>query len=535
MKLKTTQVKLTLYISIFFVLLYNVTFFKKVLSVYNLTLINILFITSLSIVLVCVINILINIYRSKIYFKPLIVILFLVSSILSYVMDNFGVVVDQTMLLNVESSDYQEMLDLFHVRPILYFLLLGVLPSVLIYKIQILHNSAKVEFSSRIKSIGSSLIIAILLIFSFSKFYASFFREHKPIRYYTNPTHFIFAAGKYVSSLLMNPITSIAKVGTDAVIPTDDVDRELIILVVGETARSDRFSLNGYSKETNPLLKKEEIVSFPNVLSCGTSTAVSVPCMFSKFGRDNYSDEKAKSHENLLDILTHTKEVNVLWRDNNSDSKGVAVRGHYEDYKSPTLNTSCDVECRDEGMLVGLKEYIKSKPTGDIFIVLHQMGNHGPAYYKRYPKEFEKFKPTCQTNALEKCTNEEIGNTYDNAILYTDYFLTQVIKLLKEHSNKFETAMVYVSDHGESLGENGIYLHGLPYFMAPIEQIKVPLIMWFGGELREDMDFNLLKQRKSNNYSHDNIFHTMLGLMEVEVSEYNEKLDILHGVSEHSE
>jgi lipid A ethanolaminephosphotransferase len=245
--------------------------------------------------------------------------------------------------------------------------------------------------------------------------------------------------------------------------------------------------------------------------------------MFSNLTRNGYSESKAESTYNILDVL-NIAGVNILWRDNNSNSKGVADRVTYEDYKTPENNTICDDECRDEGMLVGLQEYIDSKETGDILIILHQMGNHGPAYYKRYPKAFEYFTPVCKTNQLENCTSEEINNAYDNAILYTDYFLSKVINLLKQNK-EFETAMFYISDHGESLGENNLYLHGLPYFMAPDAQTHVPAIMWLGENFKIDRD--TLKKTATKEYSQDNIFHTLLGLFEVETGLYDSNMDII--------
>jgi lipid A ethanolaminephosphotransferase len=305
---------------------------------------------------------------------------------------------------------------------------------------------------------------------------------------------------------------------------------ELIIMVLGEAARADRFSLNGYEKETNPLLKKEEIINFSNMYSCGTSTAESVPCMFSIFGQADYDYKKGISTENILDVLTHTHDIKVLWRDNNSDSKGVALRVDYEDFRTSKTNTKCDeVECRDEGMLVGLEDYIKNNQGKDIFIVLHQMGNHGPAYYKRYPKEYEKFTPVCKSNQLEECTKEEVSNGYDNAILYTDYFLSKVINFLKPYSKDYETAMLYMSDHGESLGENGIYLHGLPYLIAPDEQKHIGSLIWFGGEdMKEDIDVDKLNSYKNQHFSQDNLFHTLLGLFEVDTHIYKKEMDILY-------
>ena len=300
-------------------------------------------------------------------------------------------------------------------------------------------------------------------------------------------------------------------------------------MVVGEAVRADHFLLNGYQRDTNPFLKgRDDIIDFSNMYSCGTSTAHSVPCMFSIFNKADYSYKKGISTENILDVLTHTKNIDILWRDNNSDSKGVALRVEYEDFKTSKNNSICiDGECRDEGMLVGLDKYIKEHKNKDILIVLHQMGNHGPAYYKRYPKEFEKFKPTCKTNQLEECSKEEIINAYDNAILYTDYFLNKTINFLKKYNKAYETAMIYMSDHGESLGENGIYLHGLPYFMAPDAQKHIGALMWFGDKISNDIDINKVKSKKDNQFSQDNLFHTLLGIFEVNSSVYQKDMDIL--------
>ena len=302
-----------------------------------------------------------------------------------------------------------------------------------------------------------------------------------------------------------------------------------MIFVVGETARSDHFSLNGYKRKTNPLLEKEDVISFKNLYSCGTSTAYSIPCIFSFYDRDEFSFNKAKSVYNILDILNNTKKIEILWRDNNSNSKGVALRVRYEDFKTPKNNPICkEGECRDEGMLSGLDRFIKEHPNKDILIILHQIGSHGPAYYKRYPKEFEKFTPVCKTNELQKCSKEEIVNAYDNTILYTDYFLAKVINFLKKYENKnYESAMIYVSDHGESLGESGIYLHGLPYFIAPKAQKNVASIIWLSESIKKDINYSAVKNKINQPLSHDSIFHTLLGLFEVQTKLYKKEEDIL--------
>ncbi len=407
----------------------------------------------------------------------------------------------------------------------MYLLLLGIAPSIFVYRAAIDKRQIRQAVTSRIILSVTVLSLAVAVVFMFSSHYASFIREHKPLRYYTNPATFIYSTIKYAKGFTKNKIDVLQPIGQDAIIPADDEHRELIIFVVGESARYDRFSLNGYQKETNPLLKQEDVISYNNFWSCGTSTAVSVPCMFSIYSRSEYDSSKVQSTENVLDILQRSG-VNVLWRDNNSSSKGVALRVPYESFRTADTNPLCDGECRDEGMLNGLQRYINNHKSGDIFIVLHQLGNHEPAYYKRYPESFERFTPVCKTNQLEECSKEEVNNTYDNIILYTDYFLSKVIAFLKENSANFETGMMYVSDHGESLGENRLFLHGLPYLFSPEEQRHVPAIMWF-GESFDDMDITALQQKIGKRYSHDNLFHTILALLEIETNVYDSEMDIL--------
>jgi lipid A ethanolaminephosphotransferase len=526
---KLTQTKLIFICSILFGALYNYSFFNKTLQVYPLKH-HYIFVISLSLFLLAAINLILNIIRIKYLLKPMLIVIFILSALAAHVMDQYGLVIDGYMLANSLHAEKHEVRDLLTVTFFAYIIFLGIVPSVIISKLKIEFATFKKELTARLVSIVGSLLIILIAVLPMSKSYASFFREQKPLRYYTNPTYYMYSLGKNLSKFIESSNKQFVKIGLDAKVKKTDNRRNLVILVVGETARRDRFSLNGYYKETNPLLRKESVYSFTNVTSCGTSTVVSLPCMFSPYARESYSDEKAANSESLLDVLDHTKQINVLWRDNNSDSKGVALRVQYEDYKYSPTNSICDPECRDVGMLIGLQEYIKRKKDGDIFIVLHQMGNHGPAYYKRYPESFEKFKPACKTSELSECTNNEINNAYDNAILYTDFFLSKVIELLKQNSKQFNTAMVYISDHGESLGEKGIYLHSMPFFIAPDEQKDVPLILWFGGEIVKKLNKTKLRARIQSPYSHDNLFHTILGLLNVETSIYEKDLNILEGI-----
>lgn len=512
-------------VALWLVLFTNGAFFKHVSEVYPLVGGNILFVFSLGIVLFSVTLIVLTLLSSRHTIKPALITLLLVTSATAYFMDAYDVVIDSHMIQNLLETNVKESTDLLSLKQLLYTIVLGVIPSFIVYRIKIIPMSLKETLIDKAKVILTALVVALVVIFAFSKYYTSFFREHKPLRYYANPAYYLYSIGHYVQETFSHPYSGLAPIGEDAKITGSDQPRKLIVLVVGEAVRWDHFGLNNYERDTTPLLRKEDIINFTQFTSCGTETAVSVPCMFSSFGREGYDKEKAKHTENVLDVLKRAG-VNILWRDNNSNSKGVADRVTYEDYQTPKNNTICDEECRDEGMLVGLKEYIEAHPKGDILIVLHQMGNHGPAYYKRYSKAFEKYTPVCKTNQLEQCSKEEITNAYDNTILYTDTFLTKVIDFLKGNDEKFATGMFYLSDHGESLGENGLYLHGFPYNIAPEAQKHVPAVMWFGKQF--NIDKAKIATFAKEPQTQDSLFHTLLGYLEVNTTIYQPELDLLH-------
>ncbi len=520
-----SAIKLIIFSAIFFITFDNIAFFTNVLKVYPFNLSNLGFLLSLAWVLGSSAVLILTLVGHQRTLKPVIIILLLVSSSVAYFMDQFNTVISTSMIKNIVDTDTAEVLDLLTVKLAFYVIFLGALPACLVYKTPVTFKSGLQHTITLAKLFFTVLLSSLLLIYIFSDFYSSFFRMHKPLRYYSNPAYYIFSTGKYIAGLTQVGPKKIATIGTDAKIPATDTHRELVIFVAGETARAENFSLNGYTRETNPQLKKENVISFSNFWSCGTSTAVSLPCMFSVYGSSEFDIEKGRSSENVLDVLKRAG-VNILWLDNNSSSKGVAERVTYQSYKSPGVNPVCDNECRDEGMLANLQSYIDEHNQGDIFIILHQMGNHGPAYYKRYPSRFEKFTPVCKSSQLEECTSEEIINAYDNATLYTDYFLTKVIGLLKLNNQKFETAMLYVSDHGESLGESGVYLHGLPNFMAPDTQRHVPAILWLGSNF-DDVDYAVIQQKRTKKYSHDNLFHTLLGFFEIDTTLYDKRMDLL--------
>jgi lipid A ethanolaminephosphotransferase len=523
-------------ISLFWSVFANNSFYHSLLQTYPTATTPIGFLASVTFGAFSLIMLLLCISCTRQTYKPILITLLISSAFVAYFMDAYNVMINVDTVRNAFMSDSREINDLMSVKLFAYVGLLGLLPALFVWKVKIVRQPFKQTVFARLKLIALLFAINLVMFLYYGAAFASFFREHHEIRYYANPANYIYAITKVGVRSLQTAGGEVTKIGEDAHfskihLANKNHKPKLMIMVVGETVRNDRFSLNGYQRETNPLLAKRELVSFTDVTSCGTSTNVSLPCMFSNLGVDNFDSSTAKNTENVLDILKRVG-VKVLWRDNNSSSKGVADRVDYVDYRFEPLNKVCDNdECRDVGMVdADLQKYI-NKAKGDVFIVLHQMGNHGPAYYKRYPNAFEKFKPTCKTNDLAACSADEIGNAYDNAVLYTDYFLDEMINFLQANEPKFEVAMVYIGDHGESLGENGLYLHGMPNFIAPLTQRKVPLIVWL-GENYQGINIEKLERRKAEPLTHDNIFHTILGMMGVETKLYNPKLDILKPIEE---
>ena len=514
---------LVLLVALWIVLFDNASFFKHLINVYPLNETYIPFNISVTLVTFLFYALALLLLSWKYITKPILIILLILAAVENYFMQTYNILIDKTMIENTVQTDIHEALDLMNWKIFAYLIILGLLPSYFVYNSTITYKSFQSEIFSKLKWVMSIVVIIILLMLPFSKHYTSFLREHKTIRFYSNPAHGLFSLGSYIKAQLKDKNVPIKQIGLDAKID-EKRKKRVVIMVVGEAARADHFSLNGYNKETNPLLKKENIINFSNIYSCGTTTAVSVPCMFSIYDKSDYSTNKGLHTENVVDVLDHAG-VDVIWRDNNSNSKGVADRVTYQYYKDNTHNTLCKDECRDEGMLIGLDKIIEESQK-DLLIILHQMGNHGPAYYKRYPKEFEIFTPTCQTNQLEACTQEEISNAYDNALRYTDYFLSKTINLLKKYEGEMDTAMYYMADHGESLGENGMYLHGIPYFIAPDHQKHVASVVWLGKNF--SLNQKAIKLISNKKFSQDNLFSTLLGLFDVQSSIYEKEMDIFN-------
>lgn len=465
--------------------------------------------------------------------KPVLVTLFLLTSIASYFTDQYGATIDKGMMQNVLETDVREASELFSYSLVITFILLGVLPAAIVIRTKIDYGPWRKALARKFLIIAMSGMALTLFVFAFYKTLAPTFRQHRELRYQLAPTNYIQAING-VRKMKAARQGTVAPLGTDARKSSNWVNsprKTVTLIILGETARAANFSLNGYTRQTNPMLgQRNDLFNFTNVQSCGTATAVSIPCVFSSLGRKNFTDEKANSQQGLMAVLKYA-QFSLLWRNNNSGCKGTCEGVEYEDLSIPQPGVAfCGTdECYDERLLIGLEKRIATAKS-DLVVVLHQKGSHGPAYWRRYPAKFARFGPACQSAMFSDCSTESIVAAYDNTVLYTDYVIDQAIKLLKGNP-EIDSSLVYFADHGESLGEKNMFLHGAPFVISPVEQRHVPLIVWMseGFRKRVSLDAACLAARRDTALSHDNIFHSILGMLSIKTKVYDPMLDIFAG------
>lgn len=460
--------------------------------------------------------------------KPLVMLLLVLSAASDYALQNLGIVINSDMIRNFAETNLREASDFITLRAVAYVLIVGVLPAVWVYRTPVRFSSLKKEVKTRLLLFLAGLLTIGLIASAVYKEYASFGRNNSQVRYYINTFNYIYAVGRYYKRSADAKRKFVILDRAPRRLPNSQNKPRVLVLLVGETARAANFSLYGYEQNTNPeLSRNKDITVFQNVSSCGTATAVSLPCMFSHLTRKRFNVTDAQYTQNLLDIA-QSAGYDVFWKDNDDGCKKVCTRINHVDAKDGNKAPYCFGDyCHDDILLDGLENRLKDIKK-DTLIVLHMMGSHGPTYFKRYPDKFKRFLPACDTANLQNCSQEQIVNTYNNTILYTDYVISSVINILNRQP-QLQSGMLYASDHGESLGENNLYLHGLPYAIAPDEQKKIPMIMWLSPDLQKALRLNrscLNEKAATQSFSHDNYFHTVLRMLFIDTTAYDRQLDI---------
>lgn len=490
------------------------------------------FVMSIPVVLVCALNVVFIPFSFRFILKPFFTFLLISGALVSYSMLKYKVVFDTVMIQNITETSTYEALSYFNTSSVLWVVSAGVLPAILLCLVRVEYpdNLFRGIFSRMISMLTSVLVILLVAVFYYQD-YASVGRNNTSLNREIVPANYIYSTFRYIADTYFTHVPVFRQVATDAIREKRDDKPVLMFLVVGETARKQNFSLNGYPRETNVYTQKESgFISFSHVASCGTSTAVSVPCMFSDMPRAAFDGKIAASSENVLDIL-HRTGVSILWKENDGGCKGVCKRIPTITVDATENKHLCNGRtCYDEVLLDNLDNEISQMTGNDKMVIFHMIGSHGPTYFERYPEEHRHFVPDCPRSDIENCTNEELINTYDNTVRYTDYVLSLMAKKLNKYNDTYRTVLLYVSDHGESLGEYGLYLHGTPYKLAPEQQTQVPLLLWMSPDFISSEKINvscLSDNARNRHYSHDYLFSSLLGIWNIRTEMYNKERDIL--------
>ena len=512
----------------------NIAFFEKIrmLTPYNGVKAG-LFVVASIIIVVAAYNFIFQFFNWKWTAKPLAIALVFIGGFAAYAVNTLGVLITSDQIQNLVQTDIAEARDTWSWHLLTWTLGMTVVPIIVILMMKIKPEPIIRQLLHKVIASVVSLAMVLGLLFVFYVDFAAIFRENRDLKGMISPQNMIASFASYYKKKAPKENLPLVVYGEDAVMQKAQATSlpKLMVLVVGETARAENFSLNGYSKNTNPKLSQQDILNFSRVSSCGTATAVSVPCMFSGMPRKEYEERLASHREGLLDIAQRAG-YQVTWIDNNSGCKGTCDRVNQFKIPEPLQQKWCkDKECFDDILIDSFKAYLATIPQDDNrprLIVLHQMGSHGPAYYKRVPAQFKVFKPTCDTNAIQGCSREALLNTYDNTLLYTDYVLDSLIETLK-NTTKYQSALWYLSDHGESTGESGMYLHGAPYAIAPTQQTHIPMLMWFSTvwQHQAKQQIKCLAQQGRQELSQDNLFPTMLSLLDVKSKVIDPNNDML--------
>ena len=383
-------------------------------------------------------------------------------AVMLYFVNNYDELVTDEMMGNVFRTQYSEASGFFSFSFILYILLLCVVPCIYVFR-------RKVD-----TELGSLLM---------------------PWSYIVNSFRYQAAEKRKNVQEIPLPDASL----------TDD-SPAVCILVIGESARRDHFSLYGYPKETNPYTVKDTVKAYVADASA-TYTAAGVKAIL------EYKDTD-ELYEILPNYLYRTG-IDVFWRTSNWGEPPVHVRSYETigDLRKRLPETSGKY---DGDLLVGLKDEILAGGKDQVFGVLHTYTNHGPSYNTNYPPEFEVFTPVSSTVEMSKVSREELFNAYDNSIVYTDWIVHSVIDIVRETGRR--GCVLFVSDHGESLGENNLYMHGVPYSMAPREQLEIPFVVWTSDPSLRLKDLDEVTQH--------HVFHTVLDFFGVESPIFDENFSI---------
>lgn len=439
-------------------------------------------------------------YLGRIVGKCIIAFTLIGNAACLYFMNTYNALIDRSMMGNVFGTHFSEASSFFSWTMIWYIIILGVLPCIWLFMRKINYGSI-LRFLANF-AISLILLVGVLIGNKQNVLWIDY--NATVLGSKIMPWSYIINSVRYYNywKLMNQPEIKLP----DAEIVTDSKD--IFVLIIGESARSENFSLYGYSRETNPLLAKDSVTVL-NATASDTYTREAVKAILSyKPGEELYE---------LLPNYLQRNGVDVIWRTNNWGHPPLHLTKNYG--KGDLKKRFPEADSGYDGILFhGLKEDIMASDSTKIFVGIHTYTSHGPEYYSNVPKEHKKFLPECRTVELSNASSSELINAYDNTILYTDYLVHSVIETLKNDFPDRRSCVIFISDHGESLGEGGYYMHGLPKSIAPSCQLKIPFIVWTSDDT--------IKIKDMNSAGHYNIYHSVLNFLGMESPIYDETRNI---------
>ena len=422
--------------------------------------------------------------------KPLAILLTITSCAGTYFIAKYNVAIDTSMVQNTVHTDATEVGQLLSLQMLPYVVFLLALPVLIIW-------SADITFQPRGRYLlGSLQLIAVTLCVALASLYLQYGAilragnvSNKYIVYSLVPLN-IISSSINATSKAIKPYFKRNEQNVEIAASVSAPDNLVVVLAVGESSRRKNFSVYGYERrKTNPVLESIAGLHLLDAIATRGSTLYALPKILEK------NDVKLTTIVSKVGIPTACY-VNYTLYDN------CAAVG-----ETKVSDCAHGGKCYDEDVIPLLKENIATYKSGYRFVVLHfGGGSHGPVYSDRYPPEFQQFQPMCtDADIANKCSLDQVYNSYDNTILYVDHVVGQAITELD--NSKIPYVFIYLSDHGESLLEDGLMFHGMPPGMSlPAEQAEIPLIV------KSSIPISVVQRAQ---YQQGDVFDTVLDLFAI--------------------
>ena len=513
MHLKPSRQKLTASKSLFTfssivslgtLLFYNVPFFSYVAQHTDETMGGKLFLLASLVVIMLVLNFMMTylvMWLLRVVGRVLLAVLAVINATALHFILTYGVIIDATTIENVFNTRYSEASGFFSWSLWLCILGLGVLPALYCLWQPVVYGKAKKLAVCCGSSLAVVLVIALMHIGQ-----TLWISQHDTeLGGLLQPWSYLVNTCRVLSSQHDEQVEEI-KLADGQI---TDHEKAVVVLVIGESARKANFQLYGYQRDTNPLLSKQEGLKVYQANACATYTTAGTKAILEPIDSGDLYE--------LLPNYAFRTGVDVSWRTYNWGEPPIHIDEYLTDVDLGKMYP--DVNRDYDGILfAGLRERILSSKKDKVLIILHTSTSHGPKYADKCPEEFHVYQPV-----------DNLVNAYDNTIRYTDFLLDGLINTLRGLTD-WHTAMIFISDHGESLGENNMFMHGLPMKLAPKEQYEIPFLVWTSDNFRrykptaqsQEAPAGELPALLEQHY----IFHSVLNLLSIESPAYNEKFDI---------